>query len=374
MLQKNDCCGCEACTQVCPPKCIEMKTDSEGFAYPCIDHDRCVNCHMCEKVCPILNQIPDNNALLDVIVAKNNHESRMSSSSGGVFYLLAKHVLDKGGVVFGAAFDSSWYVKHVECNDFSKLDPLLGSKYLQSRNSGSFVQAKKLLTQGTPVLYVGTPCQIAGLRAFLGNEYDNLFLVDILCHGVPSPGVWKKYIDELSDTYNSRIKNISFRDKTTGWHNYSFTVLFEDGNFFSEPYPQNIFMKMFLSNAILRPSCYNCRFKDINRVADITIGDAWGIEDIDPGFDDNKGTSIVLTHSKKGKDLIEAINSRLSLRPIELDTILPSSAASRKSVKMHGGRALLFYYYRHNRPIKKMMLSLEPGIRYKIFRRIIKNK
>lgn len=249
ILDKKDCCGCQACVQRCPRQCISLKEDNEGFLYPSVNVIQCIDCHLCEEVCPVLHQ-NDSRTPLDVYAAKNvDEETRLKSSSGGIFYLLAESVISQGGVVFGAKWDENWHLIHDYAETIEGLQVFLGSKYLQSEIRNTFVKASYFLKQGRLVLFSGTPCQIAGLQKFLNKSYDNLLLVDIICHGVPSPGIFGQYLKEnldLVSTFNKvdssilsttlsnyiehgfsdtkAINGISFRDKTQGWKNYCFTL------------------------------------------------------------------------------------------------------------------------------------------------------
>ena len=243
ITDKKDCCGCAACVQRCPKQCISLKEDGEGFLYPVVDESLCVGCGLCEKVCPIINR-PEKLPVKEVLAVKNrNEDERMASSSGGVFVALAKKVIDQGGVVFGAVFDENWEVKHTYAESMGGVRPMMGSKYVQSRIGDTFRQAEKFLKDGRKVLFTGSPCQITALHNYLRKDYPNLLSVDFLCHGVPSPGVWRRYLDEVFDRSARRaaagkntvlssslkslpvITGIDFRDKTLhGWQKYSFVV------------------------------------------------------------------------------------------------------------------------------------------------------
>lgn len=309
------CCGCMACVQVCPKQCIRVYEDREGFLYPKADKAQCNDCGRCESVCPELQQnagrIP-----LEVYAAFNpDEEIRRQSSSGGIFTLLAESVIDEGGVVFGARFDEYWEVMHDYTETKEGLAAFRGSKYMQSRTSNAYRQARQFLQAGRKVLFTGTPCQIAGLKGFLKKEYENLLTVDFVCHGVPSPKIWRMYLDEavgLSGKQQvSTIKDIRFRNKKSGWKRYSLVIttsqtmtsVEEDPALVSEVFTENPFMKAFLGDLILRPSCYRCPSKAGKSGSDITIGDFWGIEKINPGFDDDKGCNLVMLNNEKGVEL-----------------------------------------------------------------------
>lgn len=237
IAQKTDCCGCEACVQRCPKQCISLKEDEEGFLYPIVNKDECIDCGLCEKVCPVINQNERHNPI-KVLAAKNKDENiRLKSSSGGIFTLLAESILDENGIVFGACFNDKWEVTHGYTETKEGLSAFRGAKYVQSKIGDSYKQAKVFLKQNRKVLFSGTPCQIAGLKRYLRKEYDNLFTVDVICHGVPSPKVWRLYLDKIlnlkdgqhsasshSADKKTRIGGINFRSKSTGWKEYSFEV------------------------------------------------------------------------------------------------------------------------------------------------------
>lgn len=304
IIDKFKCCGCNACVQRCPKQCISMQEDEEGFLYPIVDMSNCVDCGLCEKVCPVINQESERNPI-EVFAAVNQDDSiRMQSSSGGIFTALAEQIIRENGVVFGARFDEKWEVKHDYTETIEGLKVFRGSKYVQSRIGDTFKQAEFFLKAGRKVIFVGTPCQIAGLRLFLRKEYVNLLAVDIICHGVPSPMIWRKYLEDKTKRQGIEfIQSISFRDKGTGWKNYSFNIKYEKGNSessFSEYASQNIFMKGFLADLYLRPSCYACPAKKLKSGSDITLGDFWGIQHIKPELDDDKGVCAFIINTRKG--------------------------------------------------------------------------
>lgn len=321
---KKDCCGCNACVQRCPKQCITMREDEEGFLYPFVDQSLCIDCGLCERVCPVLRQ-GEARKPLQVYAAKNpNEEVRMSSSSGGVFTALAERVLDAGGVVFGVRFDENWGVVHDYVDNKKDLVAFRGSKYVQSNVGTCFQKAESFLKEGRRVLFSGTPCQIAGLRLFLKKEYDNLLTVDLVCHGVPSPKVWRVYLEETiarqcekNSVFShsiverkSLIKGILFRNKRLGWKKFSFSLTLSttEGSgakntvFLSDVLTKNIFLQGFLHDLYLRPSCHACPSKCFKSGSDLTIADYWGIERYYKDFDDDRGTSLVLVNTSKGED------------------------------------------------------------------------
>ena len=302
IIDKSKCCGCSACVQVCPKQCIQMHEDNEGFLYPQVNAEICIHCGLCEKVCPELHTSKKCEPL-SVYAAKNTDEEvRLTSSSGGIFTLLAEQIIEEGGVVFGARFDEKWEVHHIMATTKEELKPFRGSKYVQSRIGTTFKQVKVCLNLGKKVLFTGAPCQVAGLKHYLRKDYDNLLTMDFVCHGVPSPKVWRSYLSEVSEGRN--IKNIEFRNKRCGWKNPSLVLDFEEIEkrrllSQSRGFDENIFMQAFLSNLILRPSCYDCAEKCGKSGSDITLGDFWGIEKVLSNFDDDRGCSLLLIYSSK---------------------------------------------------------------------------
>lgn len=314
ITDKQDCCGCSACAQRCPKKCISMIEDEEGFLYPKVDTANCIDCHLCEKVCPVINQVEPRTPQ-NVYAAKNPNEIiRMNSSSGGIFTILAEQIIKSEGVVFGACWDNEWNVKHDCVDNISDLQRFRSSKYLQSVIGDAYLKTEQFLKTGRKVMFTGTPCQIAGLKHFLRKEYDNLLAVEIICHSVPSPGVWQQYLTTRLHTLKwnkSDIRKISFRDKKTGWKTYSFVIENKDGNSFIELSSKNAFMRGFLADLYTRPSCHACPAKQLKSGSDITLGDFWGIESLMPEIDDDKGVSAIIVNSDKGKQVLHNINVEL---------------------------------------------------------------
>lgn len=306
IINKENCCGCSACVQVCPKQCIIMKEDNEGFLYPKVDKSLCVNCHLCEKVCPMLKKTIFHEPLCTFAYRNDNKEIRYNSTSGGFFFMLAENIIKRGGVVFGAVFDSDWSVKHIHISDIKHIKDMSGSKYLQSRQNNTFIEVKDFLDKGKYVLYTGTSCQIQGLVCFLKKKYDKLITVDCLCHGVPSPKVWSEYLKEISK--GRKPISVKFRDKNSGWKNYTFSVIYDDGSNYIQKAYDNLYMRGFLNDIYLRPSCYNCNFKVEKSLSDITMADFWGVDEICSKCDDDLGTSLVIIHTPKIYDLIKLEN------------------------------------------------------------------
>lgn len=314
-LDKKLCSGCAACAQACGKKAISMAPDKNGFLYPQIDENACVKCGLCEKACPVLHL--HEQKTIAAYAAMGEDSLRQESSSGGVFSLIAAHILNQGGGVFGPAFDDNLELTHILVEQPEDLKRLRGSKYVQSRVSDSYQQAKALLKQGLPVLYTGTPCQINGLRSYLGRDYENLYCQDIICHGVPAPGVWAKYVAYREQQAGGKAVSVNFRCKDSGWRSYQMRMEFENGQVYTCPFPQDPYMQAFLGDLCLRESCYNCSAKGDRHTADLTLGDFWGVEQVLPEMHDGQGTSLVLIHTPKGQALFDAIKAELKTCPID---------------------------------------------------------
>lgn len=354
--KKKRCCGCSACAEICPQNCIEMKRDIEGFLYPYVNQDNCVSCGMCRTVCPIINHVKGKESIISSCIAYYNDEkTRLCSSSGGVFSAFATYILSNGGVVYGALFDESNNVIHSKIESKEELYKLRGSKYVQSNLDGIFHQTKKDLQNDRKVLFTGTACQISGLKHYLKSDYPNLYTIDVLCHGTPSPKLMEKYVLEMEEKTGSFVKNIQFRDKSNGWKQFSMKITFENSNEYLKTFKEDAYMKLFLSNICLRPSCYDCKFKKLNRDSDLSIGDAWGINKTIPKMDDDKGTSIILVHSSKGQELLNSISNNLTIQNADINIILPKTAESRHSVDVHPNRTRFFVDLNDGKKIEELL-------------------
>ncbi len=318
-LPYEKCSGCGACVQICNKSAISMIANDEGFLYPKVDSSLCVECRLCEKTCPVLNAktstgFSERKAYAAIC---SDEKIRLESSSGGMFTVLAEKVIAEGGVVFGAEFDSDFSVMHGWTDSVCGLERFRGSKYLQSRTESSFLDCRKFLDDGRKVLYTGTPCQIVGLKAFLKKDYENLFTVDVICHGVPSPALWQKYIKFREKKSASRIVKTAFRRKNDGWKLYSLSFTFANGSEYSVNQSKGMWMLSFNKNVMMRNSCYDCVFKGSKILSDITIGDFWGIQNYIPEKDDDKGYSICFLNTDKGKKLFKSVKSSLFVDEIK---------------------------------------------------------
>lgn len=333
---KVNCSGCSACYNICPQKAIEMHEDEEGFAYPKIDANKCINCNLCEKVCPILNKI-DNNKLdnetetLAYIAYNKDKNVRDTSAAGGIFSALAEKIIDLKGVVFGASFNDKFEVIHTYTENKEDLKKFRGSKYVQSVIGDSYRIVKEFLKKDRYVLFSGTTCQVEGLKKYLGKEYERLYLVDLVCHGVPSPKVIRKYKEYQQKKYKSKITYMSYREKTFGATSTTLSLQFENGKRYSRGHESDFILGAFLKGIISRPSCYNCKFKTIHRISDITLGDIWHINQLDNEFHSENGNTALLVHTTKGKKLLLSTNL-LYVKEENLNDVLTLNANGKPSM------------------------------------------
>ncbi len=344
MASAETCTGCSACTSVCPTDSIFMKEDKEGFLQPHIDAKTCIGCHKCEKTCPIITpiEIPTDFKTQAYAAINKDEEVRMRSSSGGMFHALAKLTIEQGGIVFGARFNDQWEVVHDYAETIEGIEPFMRSKYVQSRIGGTFKQAKQFLEDGRQVLFVGTPCQIGGLKAYLKKEYDNLLTVDFICHGVPSPKVWREYLMMLQNATKSKnILGVNFRDKENGWINFQ-PVIETDSIIIRRDMMDNTYFRGFLKDVYQRKSCYDCQFKSIRRIADITIADAWGVQYYLPKIYDDKGTSAVLIHSQKGNSILTSLKEGIKKQKVDFKVIAYYNPSLIRSVSLPSRRQAFF--------------------------------
>lgn len=342
VTDKHDCCGCAACASVCPRQCISMEADAEGFLYPVVDADKCVECGLCEKVCHSLHP-RDEREPLRVYAAVNKDETvRLKSSSGGIFHILAEQTIREGGVVFGARFDKQWQVVIDYAETMNGVEAFLGSKYVQARMGTAYKDTKRFLQERRKVLFSGTPCQVVGLNRFLGKPYDNLLTVDFVCHGTPSPKVWRRYLDEVLKE-GQQISSVEFRNKAKGWKRFSFRLQYNESDAtvsMLSPVGENHYMKAFLQDVTLRPSCYRCKAKGGRSRSDLTIADFWGIERVFPEMDDNKGTGMVFVNTGKGGSALNL--GQMIIRQTDYNTVRPLNTACWQSSRPHPKRREFF--------------------------------
>lgn len=316
-IPKN-CCGCGACAAACPKNCIDMKPNGEGFLYPVVDAKSCVDCGICNKACPIGGKFAKDTVPSVFAAVCVDEDIRAASSSGGVFTLIAEAVINDGGAVFGTAFDGDFKVKHIKAESLEELAAIRTSKYVQSDLGDCFKEAEKLLKEGRRVLFTGTACQIAGLKSFLGKEYEVLLTQDVFCLGVPSPAIWEEY--KKFKSQGRALSAVSFRHKLPKEKTYALRFGFTDGSEIIERGADCLYTKAFVGKYCLRESCYDCAFKGLSRESDITLADFWGADKIAPEMDDGKGVSLVLLHSEKGCAAFGAVGGRLRVKAVDAKT------------------------------------------------------
>lgn len=309
---KEDCTGCTACYSVCKHGAVSLYNDEQGFVYPMFNTDNCIECNLCNKVCPVLNFEKRNASYLRIYAARTkNDDVLMRSSSGGLFYMLASHIItQKKGVVFGVIYDNM-VVKHTFTETLEGIRAFHGSKYVQSEVRGIYEKVKDFLNQGRFVFFSGTPCQVMALRLYLRKDYDNLLTMDVICHSVPSPLIFKEYVDYVESVHHNQLVSIDMRNKANGWsHKFYYCYNFKDGTSLGDDKLKvEHWGKLFFSGLITRPSCNQCRFTNFRRVGDITLADFWDDRKKKPEAYSNKGTSLMIVSSMKGLDVFESIRS-----------------------------------------------------------------
>ena len=343
ITEKHNCCGCEACVQACPKQCISFEEDTEGFRYPKVDESLCVDCGACERTCPVLTPFESRIPQKQFAAINPDDSIRKQSSSGGIFTMLAEKVIDEGGVVFGVRFDENWQAVFDYTENIEGLAAFRGSKYVQARVGIVFRQVRDFLKQGRKVLFTGTPCQVSALRHFLHHEYENLLLVDFICHGVPSPKVWRLYLDEITKNAIRAINDVQFRNKKQGWKRFNFDMTYDkNGQCYNITswHQENHYMRIFLRDVILRPSCYDCKAKGGRSGSDLTIADFWGIGQLNPKMDDDQGTSLVMVYTEKGAASFNAL--QLNSWEAKYEDILRLNPSVVRSAKEHPKRRWFF--------------------------------
>ena len=371
----QNCSSCGACVNICANNAISMKLDSEGFYRPSIDTDKCVKCGLCERTCPWTNIVTNPNLASKIpqtLAAFAKDESiRLESSSGGIFTVLAQKVLNEGGVVAGVAQITPTKFGHIIIDNKSDLEKIRGSKYVQADVGFVYREICTLLKSGRKVLFSGTPCQVAALYAVLGSKANipNLYTVDIICHGTPSVKVFKKYVEEIEHKQHDPLQKIFFRDKRKGWNIYSITHLFKSGKSTSVLNTQSLFMSLMLNNICSNQSCASCHYRKTPRIADITLGDYWGIAKHHPQMDDNKGTSVILLNTEHGKTFFDSVSNDIKQCESKLDYAIEGNPCIVQSPPPHPKRNEFFELlnqnslkqlaqkYKIQKPLYKILLS-----------------
>ena len=330
------CSGCSLCADVCPRNAVIMKRDEEGFFRPYIDGSLCVDCGLCQKKCPVNTKNPSIAGEVYAAYSKRS-EIREKSSSGGILYHIADSILRSGGVVFGAGYGEDMKIVHKCVDSHEGLKELMGSKYVQSNTQGVYKTIKEYVAEGKKVLFSGTPCQCAAVRSYIG-ENENLYLVDFICHGVPTPSLWEKYIKEEFP----KAKAASFRSKDIGWEEFSMRIETGEKTYSCSQY-KDPYLRMFLRNTPLRPSCYNCTWKGNDGYSsNITLADFWGISKVYPWMNDDKGTSVVIVRDEKGKEIFDLISKDLILKQTDIKDVAKINVAYGESASKPESREAFF--------------------------------
>ena len=320
-VNNNLCVGCGACVKACPVKCISLNISHRGEYRPVINYSQCKQCGACNKVCLLENCNIEKYKVQNTYFGwEKDIADRKNSSSGGLAFSFSKYIIESGGAVVGATFDSEWNVEHIIVDKIEDLRKIQGSKYVESRIDGVLNDVKKLLIDGIKVLFFGVPCQIYALKSFLKHKYDNLICVEVFCHGAPRIGVFKKYISYMSGKYG-QLKSFNFRSKKNGWATASYEMKFEKKNIIQK-HSDNIFHLMFGYHNSIRTNCFKCICRGYERVADISLGDFWGIEKFYPDIDTKDGVSVILVNTNLGSNLISDISNKVQLYTCSLDEIL----------------------------------------------------
>lgn len=344
---KEMCCGCTACYSACPKNAITMSEDEEGFRYPKVNKNKCVECGLCVQKCPLHtgNHAPET---MHFYAVKHKREAvRAVSSSGGIFSALAEDIIGRNGIVYGAAYDADFNVCHIRTRgaDWKKLR---SSKYVQSNMGDIFSLVKKDLREGNEVLFTGTPCQVAGLKEYLaGVDTAGLLTVDLICHGAPSPRAWRDYLKTLKKKSKKEIGKINFRNKEgCGWHGSTLRIESPTGEVIVEQSKkEGFFFQLFFNNLIIRPSCFSCQYANLNRVGDITVGDYWGVQNAHPELDDDKGLSLVMANTPKGRDALKGSDSTCEIVPVTKETCMQPQLQA--PACRYGGRDNFWWTYQN---------------------------
>lgn len=355
----TDCVGCRSCEQSCPKKCIEMVENIEGFSYPVINKNICINCGVCLKSCPVSVERNEIGHPIEVYAFRAKNSSRLfHSASGGAADTAAKVVLEENGVVYGAAYDSCLSVHHIEVTDDIGRKKLQSSKYVQSDTESTFLQAKHQLEKGRTVLFTGTPCQIAGLYSFLNGEYESLYTVDLVCHGVPSPLLFKKYIEWRGKKMGGKIVSFNFRSKhKKGWGTQYQTKTKTKTK--TSILSLDRYGKHFMEGDCYRECCYHCRFANTNRPADLTVGDFWGIEKSHPEFSSFLGVSMVLVNTEKGRKLLDKMKIDAEIIEATLEEVLYRQGNLIRPTKRPAARDSFYHKLNEENYIEKLRVGFQ---------------
>lgn len=361
ITEKQNCCGCTACYNICPVSAIEMKADQEGFLYPVVDENKCINCGLCNKVCPIENKpkIEKENTL-GFIVRNVDLKVVEESTSGGAFSVFANKILDDNGIVYGTGYDDNMRVVCKKAYKKDELSEMRGSKFVQSNLNDTYSEIRDYLKDKKRILFTGTPCQVAGLVNYLGSKPDNLVCIDFVCRGVPSPGLWENYVKMMEEKYHSKIIGARFKHKTYGYHATTMRIEFENGKVWYGSGRIDPMMKAFVNEMSSRPSCGHCHFKGIERISDITIFDCYEYSQITGKYDDDKGYSSIFIHSKLGKELFDNVVENFVATEVSVNSLVTKNGIMVCNSAKPNEKRTEFYKVASKYPIDVAMKKVNP--------------
>lgn len=355
------CCGCAACVNACPKQCIIMCPDKKGFFYPQIDANLCIHCDLCEKVCPLINKTKPSPPLIVEAVTSKSVEDVKFSSSGAVCHELSRLFIDKEGVVYGAAWTDDLVIRHIRVTNKADLERIRCSKYLQSQIGNTFKMVKADLTDKRDVLFIGTPCQVAGLKRYLQKDYENLAIVDFVCHGVPSQTIFNQIIADIEKHNGSIVKGVNFRSKKESWREFGTEFHMQNSENLYVRHSKSFFHRGFMSNLYLRDCCHKCPFTNNRNYSDITVADLWGVEFVRPEIDDNTGMNLVLVRSLRGQKVLESCSFKFNRFEYNYQDALRYNPAIETPPKRHSLSGL-YWKYLTKLPVKwGIMLALLGG-------------
>lgn len=367
IVEEKDCCGCEACANVCPAQCISMEL-RDGFYYPVVNREKCIECASCERVCPIIHHSENpKGEKIGVAGYIKNEQARFNSTSGGAAYLLGEYAIENGGFVYGVSFDDKFQTVFSSARNKEELEKLQGSKYPQSRIGNEYREIKEELRKGNKVVVVGTPCQIYGLNNFLGKTYENLILVDLICHGVPSPEVWMEYLKSLFPT--EEIQKVTFKHKSEGWKKWHVHIE-TNKSVYSRERGNDTYMSSYLGGYNVRPSCFYCMFKNDTRVSDITIADAWGIPEKDKALNDDKGLSSLIFNTEKGKQFFELLKDKFVYKEFSVEELIQGNLAYSQCIRPNSFRGMYLMQMRKKGVLKTLNHFAMNSLNGKIYMKI----
>lgn len=355
----KNCCGCAACANICPKQCITMTEDEKDFVYPKVDDTRCIDCKLCEKVCPLITKTTIHPPISTEAVRSKSLNEVMLSSSGAICHELSKHFLEHRGIVYGAAWGKELTVRHIRVNNISDLEKIRRSKYLQSNLYDSYLKVKDDLTKGLQVLFIGTPCQIAGLKCYLRKDYNNLTTIDFVCHGVPSSAIFNRAIASLEKNKKQKVLHVNFRSKRENWREFGTEFTFQNGDTYYIRHSKSFYFRGFMSNLYLRDCCYDCHFVNHKNHSDLTVADLWGIEYVMPEKDNNTGMNLVIVRTHKGEKLLEKSSAMLERFPYSYNDAVRYNPAIETAPKPH---ILSNFYWKY-----QTKLPVKTGVLFTLF-------